>query len=127
MIVAGLGFRRGVAADEIVAIVHLALDRAALARNQLGRLATAEGRATEPGLLDAARLLDLDVELVTADRLAAAEPHLKTRSARVFALHRVGSVAEAAALCAAGPEARLVVARISNRHATCAIATGKSS
>ena len=37
MIVAGVGFRRSVAADEIVALVELALDRASLARDAPGQ------------------------------------------------------------------------------------------
>lgn len=122
MIVAGLGFRHGVAAHEIVAAIERALAQGSLRREQLARLATVESRAAEPGLLEAARRLDLAVESVPSARLAAAEPRVETRSERVMALHGVGSVAEAAALSAAGPHSRLVVARISTGRATCAIA-----
>ena len=46
-----------------------------------------------------------------------------TRSARIEALRGVGSLAEAAALAAAGPQGRLVLPRIASAGATCALAT----
>ena len=127
VIVAGVGFRQGVAAGEIVETIERALAKAALGRRQLTRLATVASRASEPGLLDAARCLDLAIEAIAPDRLAEAEPRVQTRSERITELHGVGSVAEAAALCAAGQASRLLVARISNGRATCAIAEGRDS
>ena len=124
MIVAGLGFRRGVAADEILDALDLALRRASLARGSLSQLATAESRAAEPGLRDAARRLDLGIAGVASDRLVEAEPRVETRSELIKSLHGVGSVAEAAALCVAGPASRLLVPRVSTGRVTCAIATG---
>jgi cobalt-precorrin 5A hydrolase len=124
MIVAGVGFRRGVAAEEIVTAVERALSLGSLAQARLAYLATVESRAGEPGLVDAAHRLSLGIEAVSPGRLAEAEPRLATRSERVARLHGVGSVAEAAALVAAGPDSRLVVPRVSTGRATCAIATG---
>ena len=72
----------------------------------------------------AAGLLALPTAAVPDDVLPTAEARLRTRSPRVLASHSVGSVAEAAALCAAGPGARLVLARIAHARATCAIAEG---
>jgi len=57
MIVAGVGFRRGVGADELVALVHRACAAAALTPDRLGRLATVATLADEPGFREAARLL----------------------------------------------------------------------
>lgn len=124
MIVAGVGFRRGVVAKEIVQTVERALAQAALGCNELSFLATAASRAAEPGLVAAARILGVEVEPVPADSLAKAGSRVVTRSERVLALHGVGSVAESAALSAAGPRSRLVVQRISSGRVTCAIATG---
>jgi cobalt-precorrin 5A hydrolase len=45
-----------------------------------------------------------------------------TRSHRIEALRQVGSVAEAAALAAAGPGAMLLLRRIASAGATCALA-----
>ena len=122
MIVAGIGFRRSVAADEIVALVELALDRASLARDALGRLATIAALAETPAFKEAARRLNVTAMPVTESVLAAAAPHVRTQSERSLAAHGVGSVAEAAALAAAGPDADLVLERIASASATCALA-----
>jgi len=122
MIVAGIGFRRSVAADEIVALVELALDRASLARDALGRLATIAALAETPAFTEAARRLNVTAMPVTESALAAAAPHVHTQSERSLAAHGVGSVAEAAALAAAGPDADLILERIASASATCALA-----
>ena len=122
MIVAGVGFRRSVAADEIVALVQQALDRAALAADALGKLATIETLATLPAFKEAARRLDVVASGVAELDLSASAPRIRTHSARSIAAHGVGSVAEAAALGAAGPGGQLILARIASASATCALA-----
>jgi len=122
MIVAGIGFRRSVAAEEIVALVEQALERAALTRNDLSRLATIDVLAEMPTFAEAARRLSVAAVAVEEQALSAAAPRVRTHSARSIAAHGVGSVAEAAALAAAGPHAQLVVERIASASATCAIA-----
>jgi len=122
MIVAGVGFRRSVAADEIVALVELALERASLARDALDRLATIAALAETPAFMEAALRLNVTAMPVTESALAAAAPHVRTQSARSIAAHGVGSVAEAAALAAAGSCACLVIERIASPAATCALA-----
>ncbi len=64
------------------------------------------------------------VHTIAADLLKGADT--PTRSTVSLAARGVGSVAEAVALAAAGPGARIVVARVisSDRMATCAIAQG---
>jgi cobalt-precorrin 5A hydrolase len=59
---------------------------------------------------------------VAQDELAAAGGRAATRSERVLALAGVPSVAEAAALAAGGPAARLIAPRIAVGSATCALA-----
>ena len=54
--------------------------------------------------------------------LQAASERIATRSERVLALMGVPSVAEAAALAAAGPAARLISPRLVIGSATCALA-----
>ena len=126
MIVAGVGFRRGVAAEEIVALVEQALERAALARNALGRLATIETLATLPAFTEAARRLDVAAAPVAEPALSAAAPYVRTQSARSITAHGVGSVAEAAALAAAGPHPELILERIASASATCALARSET-
>ncbi len=122
MIVAGVGFRCGAEAGEIVALVEQALGRAALARDALDRLATVEALAGLPAFAQAARRLAVAAFPVETEALAAAAPAIRTFSARSHAAHGVGSVAEAAALGAAGPGAALILERIASPSATCALA-----
>ena len=60
--------------------------------------------------------------MVSQAELRAANDRTETRSERVLALTGVPSVAEAAALAAAGPSARLIGPRIVMGAATCALA-----
>ena len=122
MIVAGVGFRRSVAAEEIVMLVEQALHRASLARDALKSLATIDALAALPAFTEAARRLDVVAAPVAEPALSAAAPRVRTQSARSLAAHGVGSVAEAAALAAAGPHAELILERIASPSATCALA-----
>ncbi|MET1755839.1 cobalamin biosynthesis protein [Novosphingobium sp. RD2P27] len=121
MIVAGFGFRKGTALSSL---------RAALALAQEGHepvrwLTTAQDKAE--GLLPLAEAMSLPLVALSPEALTAAET--QTRSAASFAARGTGSVAEACALAAAGPGARLLRPRqISpDRMATCAIAQGPST
>jgi cobalt-precorrin 5A hydrolase len=122
MIVAGVGFRQGVEADEIVALVEHALERASLARSTLSRLATVEALAALPAFTEAARRLGAVATPIMQAGLLATAPHVSTQSARSIAAHGIGSVAEAAALAAAGPQPKLILERIASASATCALA-----
>jgi len=122
MIVAGIGFRRSVEADEIVGLVEQALERAALARNDLKKLATVEVLSNLPAFTEAARQLGAVATPVAQAALLATAPYVRTQSARSIAAHGVGSVAEAAALATAGPHPKLILERITSASATCALA-----
>ena len=119
MIVAGIGCRRGCAAGDILQIIGQA---AAQAEVKIDRLATDARKSQEPGLIEAAAVLGLSVSVVGESALGEAQASCTTRSARVQALVGFGAIAEAAALAAAGPHSRLVLARIANKTATCALA-----
>ncbi|WP_084495029.1 cobalamin biosynthesis protein [Nocardia shimofusensis] len=97
----GVGFRPGTGADRILAAV-----RTVLADSDCCCLATLDRRGDEPGLLSAARELDIPVVTFSSAELAAiAVPH---PSERVDAATGTASVAEAAAVLAArgGPLVR---------------------
>ncbi|WP_336486289.1 cobalamin biosynthesis protein [Methylobacterium nigriterrae] len=118
--VAGIGFRRGTEAAEIVALVRRALREARA--DGLSALATAADRADEPALREAAAAFGLAPLPLAPEALAAADADVPTRSARVERLRGIGSLAEAAALAAAGAGARLILPRIASAGATCALA-----
>ena len=126
MIVAGVGFRQSVEADEIVALVEQALERASFTRDALGKLATIEALASLPAFTEAARRLAVAPAPVAEPALSAAAPFVRTQSERSIAAHSVGSVAEAAALAAAGPHAQLILERIASGSATCALARSET-
>lgn len=119
MIAAGFGFR-GAATE---ASLRDALARAAGGR-AVACLAAPADKACAPCLQALARSLGLPLEPVSPERLRGVPT--ATRSARIAATRGTGSVAEAAALAAAGPGARLLAPRAisQDRMATCALAIG---
>jgi len=118
MIVAGFGFRRAATAESLLD----ALDKAR-GPQAPALLATAEDKAAAPAFQALSARLGLPIHAVTLDALA--QVGTPTRSATVRALRGSGSVAEAAALVAAGPGASLLGPRAvsADRMATCALAT----
>jgi cobalt-precorrin 5A hydrolase len=122
MIVAGIGCRKGAAAAAIEAAIEAALTRAGLAADALALIATSEAKGNEVGITDAAARLGVPLVLLTQSDLEAAGNRAETRSERVVALTGVPSLAEVAALAAAGPAAKLLARRIAVGPATCALA-----
>jgi cobalt-precorrin 5A hydrolase len=122
VIVAGVGCRRGAAAPEIEAAILTALVRAGVARADLTAIATGNTKKSEPGIAAAAAKLGVTLTVVSDDELKAAGERVATRSDRVLALTGAPSLAEAAALAAAGPSARLLSSRLVVGPATCALA-----
>jgi cobalt-precorrin 5A hydrolase len=121
-IVAGLGFRHATPAAEIVALVERALSEVAAPPARLAGLATAADRAGEPAIRAVAERFGRPLTGVSEDAMVAVDARVVTRSARIAASRRVGSVAEAAALAAAGEGATLLLPRIASAGATCALA-----
>ena len=116
MVIAGFGCRAGATRESV---------RSALAAAGVrpDRLAVPEDRAAV--IAGFAEGEGLSVLPIAADRLSRMDT--PTRS-DLSLIHRgVGSVAEAVALAAAGPGARIIVPRVisSDRMATCAIAQGQ--
>jgi cobalt-precorrin 5A hydrolase len=125
MIVAGIGCRRGAPALDIEAAIRAALARANIATDALDAIATIAAKRAEDGIQAAANKLGVSVVLVEDADLLAAGDRTQTRSERVLALMGVPSVAEAAALAAAGPSARLIGPRLVIGTATCALAVSE--
>ena len=117
MIVAGFGFR----ASASLYSLRNAYEQAAESRAVVG-LATLADKAKCPAFQSLAEGLGLPVHHVDAN--AIADVITRTNSAHAWAARQTGSVAEAAALAAAGPGARLIQVRVvsTDRLATCALA-----
>lgn len=123
-LIAGIGLRPGAGADEIRACLDLALDAARLRPDAVHRIATLRARADEPGLIALASGLGAGIVAISDEALKGFEAACATRSTRIAALYGVGSVAEAAALAAAGPGGALVQPRVATARVTCALARG---
>ncbi|MDO5704180.1 MAG: cobalamin biosynthesis protein [Paracoccus sp. (in: a-proteobacteria)] len=110
MIVAGFGFTSTATADSLRAALDAAIAATGLTPTHA---ATAADKAAALGVLN--------LPVIAVTNLPADTP---TQSPASLAARVTGSVAEAAALAAAGPGARLAAPRVisSDRRATCAIA-----
>lgn len=119
VIAAGFGFRASATPDSLA-------DALARAGGAPGLLATAEDKALTPAFRAFAQRMGLPV-LGIAPATLAAQPTL-TQSAASRTARSTGSVAEAAALAAAGPGARLLGPRTisGDGMATCALAQGST-
>ena len=119
MIVAGLGFNSKATPDSLAD----ALDATGYATS-VSVLATPEDKIKAPVILDFAKSRGLLVLPIQPHQLEAAQTHTQSVVSRM--MRRIGSVAEAAALAAAGPNAALLATRkiSDDRTATCAIAKG---
>lgn len=119
MIVAGFGFRAAATVDSLAD----ALARTG-ARDRVAALATPRDKARTVVFTGFAQGLSLPVHPVDGATLARQDT--ATRSDASLAARGTGSVAEAAALAAAGPGARLVAKRVisGDGMATCALAEG---
>jgi cobalt-precorrin 5A hydrolase len=122
MIVAGIGCRRGAEARDVEAAIRATLARAGIEAADLKAIATGSTKAAEPGIAATAAKLGLNVMPIAEAELKAAGARVMTRSDRVLALTGVPSLAEAAALAAAGPSSHLIASRLVVGAATCALA-----
>ncbi len=115
MIVAGIGCRRGIAAEAIVALIR----RAEALGGPAEALAAPAFKRDEPGLVAAAARLGVPLLLVDDAAMRAAQARCLTRSAAAERAVGYASVAEAAAL---GEGGVLLVQRLAGAGVTCALA-----
>src|SRR5438445_320285 len=114
--VAGVGASTGAPAHAVSDLLDAALDGAQLARASVAEIATLDRKTSEPGL----QALGLPLRGFTAEALRVVA--VPTPSAVVADAVGTPSVAEAAALLAARPDAELVVHQQANAAATVALA-----
>ncbi|ASJ71889.1 cobalamin biosynthesis protein [Granulosicoccus antarcticus] len=106
MRVAGLGFRRQVSLASLLEV----MSRVQFEHGKPDALATSVSKSDAGPLQLLALTLGLPLLSIEPEQLARQETH--TQSARQQGLFGTGSLAEAAALAAAGPEACLLLTRI---------------
>lgn len=124
MIVAGIGSRSEISADEIERVVRQALDAFGVPVERLDLVATESSKVADPAFPEAARRLSAKLVACSMDELGRVSSRVLTRSQRALEAKGVPSIAEGAALIAAGRNGRLLGARVATPRATCAIAVG---
>ena len=127
MMVVGIGCRKGAVAEAISAAIAASLERCGIEPSSIDALATASAKSDEAGIIATARLLGLPLICVPEDEMKLTAGRTATSSARIIALKGVPSVAETAALAAAGPSSRLLAPRLATPTVTCAIAVGEAT
>lgn len=126
LLIAGIGCRRHVSAGDIVALVRQALADLPAEAGALAALAAPRFKADEPALGQAAAALGVALTLVDDADMAEAQARCVTRSDCAERTTGLASIAEGAALAAAGPGAELALPRIANGVVTCALARRRS-
>jgi cobalt-precorrin 5A hydrolase len=119
-LIVGVGCRRGAAAGAIVAAIEEALSLAGCHLARVRLLASADLKADEPGLSEAARQLGLPLRLISAEEIRQT---VRTFAHSAFVQEKVSlpAVAEPAALLA-GTRTRLIHPRQALHGVTIAIA-----
>jgi cobalt-precorrin 5A hydrolase len=125
MIVAGIGCRKAILTAQVESAIEAALQRNHLEGHQLGVIAVPAVKGTEAGIVAAAAARGVLLVLIAQDALEKADLRTVTRSVRSMNTLKVRSVAEAAALAAAGPNSRLLAPRVAVGPVTCALAEGE--
>jgi len=122
VMVAGIGCRSGVSAEQVEAALAAALAPVLRTGRTLSRIATPAAKRHESGIIAAAAARGIPLVLMAQSDLEAANPRTLTHSEHAMIVMNVHSVAEAAALAGAGPTSRLLGPRIAIGPVTCALA-----
>lgn len=121
-LVVGLGCERNAEPAEVKALLERTLESARLATASVACVVSIDLKADEAAILAAARHLGVPARFFSAEQLEREAHRLENPSETVFREVGCHGVAEGAALAAAGPEARLLVAKQKSARATCAVA-----
>jgi len=123
MIAAGIGARESASADDMVAAVKTAC----LAAGVEGAGVLAGLERSRDALAGAAEVFGARLDICDLARLRAESGRCLTNSTRSLAASGVPSVAEAAALAAAGPDGVLIQPRITFDRVTVALAATREA
>jgi len=119
-IIVGVGCRRGTPADQIERTIRAALASAGVPLNRVRLIASCDLKADEPGLLAAARKLDVPLRFISSDEIRDSRRKF-TRSKFVQRKVNLPAVAEPAALLA-GRRTKLLLPKQIYPNVTVALA-----
>lgn len=123
MLACGIGCRRGTSAEEIQVAIEAARVNAGFV-GHIAVLVTETTKVEEPGLQEVARRLGVALVSFSAEELRGVAGSVPTFSETALQHKGTPSVAEAAAVLAAGKNARLLGPRWASATTTCAFAVG---
>jgi cobalt-precorrin 5A hydrolase len=121
LVAIGVGCRAGVAGEAIAALALRALKEAGAPEGER-RMFTLAAKASEPGLVEAARIIGVALTPLPLAALEAQAERILTPSPPAQARFGAPNIAEAAALAGAGDGGRLLGPRLAADGATCAVA-----
>ena len=119
-LVAGIGCNRNTPMEEIKDLLEKVLENHRLAGDSLGRIATIDLKADEPGLLELSKTLDVPIDFFSREKLGQIK-NIQTPSTLVEDHIGVKSVCEAAAILASGM-GTLIVPKQKTPNVTVALA-----
>jgi cobalt-precorrin 5A hydrolase len=122
MAVIGIGTTSRASIEDVIAAIEAARAKAVILKAPPQKLAALNRPAFNPAIESAAVRCGIDLILLTADALRAAAPRCVTQSKLSMKHYGVPSVAEAAALAAAGPGSKLIVSRFFGPNTTASVA-----
>ena len=120
--VLGLGANSRATPKELIALALEALDRNALTPGCVSSVASINRRAYDPSIHAVAHHLGVPVQFMASEQVEAQAARVGSASSFVFKSCGTHSVAEGAALAAAGCGATLVQRKLKSAHGTVAIA-----
>lgn len=119
---AGMGFSSSATCEDLLAAVDEAVGRLDASRADIACIAVPDFKRGTEAVNGFSEMLGVAVNWVSDEALAAAQARCSTRSEKAREAVGFASVAEAAALAAAGPQAVLALSRIEFNKVTCALA-----
>lgn len=126
MMALGIGCRKGTPADVVLAVIDEALQTHGVKLARPLVIATGAIKADEEGIREAAHQLGAEFVVLFDETLQSVVSLTHTRSETSLAHTGLPSLSEAAALAAAGPNARLLGPRHVSQGVTCAIALSEN-
>lgn len=126
-IVIGMGCRKGCSAADALSLARQVLAAAPCPADALVAIATIAARSEEPALVAVSAHFGVPLLAFPAERLELETPRLATPSEVVYRETGCHGVAEAAALAACGPSARLAVTKRIDGGVTAAVAEAQSA
>jgi cobalt-precorrin 5A hydrolase len=126
-LVVGLGARKGISKNDVLFAVEEAFNTLKIPILRIDALATAEPKKEEKGILEAAKELDVPLEIISLDKIRNFTDSQCTESLWVKKVLGVSGVSEPVSLLSAGKDAKLIFRKKAFNKVTVAVAVANHS